>query len=607
MELSKPLQDRIQTSNLSEELKNEVTAALSPKAPSRRPPKPSKLQTIEPTIKQTSALDVQAWPKVPSTLQAMDLPKPSKLPAVETPTIKPPPQSMDWPSAPSTAEAMDLVEPLKQLPIVPIATAMPTIELPPVSSFTISRELPVAMDVDTISVPDIDRSVRGTSVLSMEDIQAAETLEVLRNVTSPKAQARSSPRTVEKHSASSPQPEPLLSLLTSAHPLLSSAINGSMSAYTSSKSYSPRFKVGAEFVERHIGSPVANTVGSVGRRSGVEKNLRSYLERRNSSSESSVHGSKRRKVDGDLETGVPIHPLAHGDLSFAESLPAYGAATVPQYSEIDPSKILQGAQIDGHGNVSHATWQQRLMITTSGLGVAMSEESLGRLKYCLTWLRWANGHLGRTITALKNILHAWDQAQKESDEEMGHIKADVQMNEKSHDQAPTMTSTSSHPQYSSNIDAMKERIGALKNDVLQTLKQVVDVVSKYAGSALPENARSLVKKHLTTLPQRFRLANSSASANSSQSETTSSAHRILVLATEGLDMMSQVSRVVNDTIQSAEAWVEALGMKKRMEAQAAANVPVAGEVKVQVSVPVSNDVTMTGMDSTDEKKDDKDY
>jgi len=37
----------------------------------------------------------------------------------------------------------------------------------------------------------------------------------------------------------------------------------------------------------------------------------------------------------------------------------------------------------------------------------------------------------------------------------------------------------------------------------------------------------------------------------------------MVLAQEGLDMMSQVSGVVNDTLVSAESWCEKLGRGKR--------------------------------------------
>ena len=118
-------------------------------------------------------------------------------------------------------------------------------------------------------------------------------------------------------------------------------------------------------------------------------------------------------------------------------------------------------------------------------------------------------------------------------------------------------------------------IQALQEHVLQTLKNGVDVVSKYAGSALPENARILVKKHLTSLPQRFRLAsttgpslnNNGGSASdpekqNSPPETITNAQRVMVLAKEGVDMMAQVSGVLDGTIVSAEEWCEKLGKRR---------------------------------------------
>jgi hypothetical protein len=49
----------------------------------------------------------------------------------------------------------------------------------------------------------------------------------------------------------------------------------------------------------------------------------------------------------------------------------------------------------------------------------------------------------------------------------------------------------------------------IRRDVVQTIRQVVDVVSKYAGSALPEPARSRVRGFILHLPQRW----ASASVN----------------------------------------------------------------------------------------------
>lgn len=339
------------------------------------------------------------------------------------------------------------------------------------------------------------------------------------------------------------QPEPLLSLLTTSHPLISSAINGSVSAYTTSKSYSPRFKSSAEFIERTIGSPVASTVNTVGRKTGVESGLRWALQRRETSAD--AKRSKRRKVNGaaspsemDMEQGsgvaTPVtRARSSSDLSMAETLPPYDEVRSPRYEE-KPKLVRQ----------IPPTWQSRLVISTSGLGVAMSEESLRSLQYCLTWLRWANGRLGKAIVALQNAVNEWE-AHKERHGQPQHDLEDGANGE--------------------SASLLQQRIQAVKADVLSTLKQVVDVVSKYAGGALPENARHLVRRHLTSLPHRFQVASSSQpppDSPAASSDDTINAHRILVLAQEGLDMMAQVSGVVNDTLVSAEHWCERLGRKR---------------------------------------------
>ncbi|KAL6235486.1 hypothetical protein BDW75DRAFT_141905 [Aspergillus navahoensis] len=430
------------------------------------------------------------------------------------------------------------------------------------------------MDTDNTTGAE-DRSRRATSVLSMDDLEAAQALEGLR--TDFGASPRDSQQTTT--SPDSPSQEPILSLLTSTHPLISSAINGSVAAYTSSKSYSPRFKSGAEFIERNIGSPVASTVHTVGRKTGVEGSLRWALQRHASNSSQSTR-SKRRKVnsdnptDRDLEIGLNTMdakiPPENPDLYLNDSLPPYDDHRSPNYEAVG-----------GEGSPRQSTWQSRLMISTSGLGVAMSEESLKSLQYCLTWLRWANGRLGKSIVALQESLQEWESLSRKN----GDASADSQ---------------------ASNQTLLSQRIQALKQDVLATLKQVVDVVSKYAGGALPENARNLVRRHLTSLPQRFRIASTAVSAldeSGASSEPSSSARRILVLAQEGLDMMSQVSGVVNETLVSAEHWCERLGRKRRESKKSntknAEAQPAALEYPADIKQPVSDtpqDTPMTGLE-----------
>lgn len=384
--------------------------------------------------------------------------------------------------------------------------------------------------------------------------------------------------------------EPLLNLLTSSHPLLSSAINGSVSMYTSSKSNYPRFRYGAEFLERTIGSQVVNTVGSVGRKTGVEDGIRWALKRRQTPEPSPDSGEKRAKIDNLLnrEDQDPIHRFSHSDFfprsraysgstsdfSYAESLPPYDTLSSPNYED--------STAIDDRNNRAPRPWHNRLMVSTSGLGVAMSEESLRRLSYCLKWLRWANERLGNHVISLKKLLEEYEKSLENGEGLSGKA-------------------TSSNAQNGSQN--LTQQIQRMKTDVLSTLRHVVDIVSKYAGGALPENARNLVRRHLMSLPQRFRVAAAGTATESTQGSiadaTAASAHRVIVLAEEGLDMMMQVGRVVDDTLISAESWCQRLRMPRttseteRTRAQqsevASTNPPVStthGDIKEPIVMPL---------------------
>ena len=343
---------------------------------------------------------------------------------------------------------------------------------------------------------------------------------------------------------STSQPEPLLSLLTSQHPLAASLINGSLSAYRSTQAYIP----GAYFVEQNVGLPIAGTIGRV---TGVEGGIRWALQSRRDGSypghSQSAPGDANMRQDHDstpnivdIEKGLVdgYQTRTGSEMSLAEPLPEYDeGGRSPPYQEQQ-----QLAYQPRHGQAPSG-WRTQLMISTSGLGVAMSEESLRSLRYCLSWLRWANGRLGGAIDGLKDVLRAWEVDKEQRVDQVQTGNEVVEQRNRS--QA-----------------AFTARIAALKTDVLQTLKQVVGIVSNYAGGALPENARNLVHRHLTSLPQRFSIASAMSSRNKNRGEAASSAHHVMVLAQEGLDMMSQVSCVVNNTLVSAESWCEKLGRRK---------------------------------------------
>ena len=367
-------------------------------------------------------------------------------------------------------------------------------------------------------------------------------------------------------SQSSQQPEPLLSLFTSRHPLLSSTINGSLHAYSSSKSYSPSFRYGAEIVER-ISSPVVNTVGTAGRISGVETGVRWWLQRTDSTS--AERGSKRRRTDEspmdvDMERGLTDYPLQPtvqrrlSELSYSDTLPPYDPQRSPQYEEKSSGDQSRTDSRTEH----HPSWSTRLIKSTSGLGVAMSEESLASLRWALECLSWANRHLGRLIMRLRDAIEQYGQP-------------NGPLSPQSTDSANQQDTQMRHPDESSTSSHERENhIKALAAEVIYIIKRVNNGVSEYAASALPENARILVGKYLMSLRMSFQqsFAESSNNGNGKSdnvSGSESSARKALLLAREALDKLAQVSGIVEGTIVSAEEWCDRLG--RRRDSRSTAN------------------------------------
>lgn len=381
-----------------------------------------------------------------------------------------------------------------------------------------------------------------------------------------------------KRNSSNPrrsQPEPLLSLLTS-HPLIGPAVNQAGTAYSAGKNYSPCFKSTAEYVERRV-TPVVNKVGTVGRVTGVEGGVRWFLGGRrrhnrprgntSGSHNDQEQGAKRRKMREEPEGSSSRNSYASTysyasanpststqeaaaqagrdrerrdsrASSMVDSLPAYDDFTSPSYveSQVQNTNQQQIAMREDYrdDNVDDSSWQRKLILSTSGLSIAMSDESLRSLKYCLTWLRWAGEHIGRVLAVLTGLL---EQSQNQNLTE----------------------------------GEMNRKVQELKADVLKTLKDVVEIVSKYAGGALPENAKVLVRRHLTSLPARFKIAQEQSASEAASGEASprvstdgatsprEGARGATLLAKEGMEMMNQVSGILDLTIVSAEEWRQKLG------------------------------------------------
>ncbi|KAL8646427.1 MAG: hypothetical protein Q9210_006145 [Variospora velana] len=494
----------------------------------------------------------------------------------------------------------------------------------------VNNQLKCSLDLES-TAPAGGNVQQGTPTLSLEDFQAAHVLENLRVGDALHLPASSLARSRQDiqnddlkmgadggslpptfstfcQDAHEAEPEPLLSLFTSQHPLLSTAINGSLSAYTTSKSFSPCFKYSAELVEKHIGHPVVSTVTAASRLSGADSAARRWLEREPRTQEGRYKrrrtgddNSEERDVERGYDEGATrcektiyrgseghagrdlrdlSHPLEHrdADTAMSEPLPPYDpGGRSPRYDPHDP------APQPGHPRPQgHPSWRTQLATSTSGLGVALSEESLRSLRYCLSWLRRANGSVGSMTNSLKDVIQEHHVSSQNAGEPPP-IDADGD------------GSVLFEPK---NQATKTERLRFLKSGILDTISKAVDIVSMYAGGALPANARNLVRSHIMSLPARYfsmspQAAESFSNHNSSmqaeetpsapreQSNTSNvtetstetstpspknevkSAQRVVVLAIEALDMMTQISVIVSGVIQSAENWLDRFGRRPR--------------------------------------------
>lgn len=417
-----------------------------------------------------------------------------------------------------------------------------------------------------------ERGRRGTSVVSMEDPDvrlAAEALSGLGNPgmrdqaenalrlmastsDTPKEFVRS-PTSANSHDLTQHEkavlaharetgqdPEPILQLFASKHPwvggTINGSINGSMYVYNTTKHYSPRFvQYGANLLERNIATPMVNTVGSVGRFTGVEGGLRRYLDDGRPSRPKDIEHGNADAMEIDTE-----HPRRDS----TEVLPPYRPSKPPSYrEEYSPAANDRVQQRPPHNRSWSSQVAGQVFVMTSGLGVALSVTSRRSLQFCLQTLGQATVHIATVTEALKMVLEQYDQAR-----DSWHQHNDSSL-EKGGDRPRT-------PDHDEAARRLADIIKRHSDDIWKTLKDVTNYVSNSAGGALPDNARHFVTAQLMSLPQRWRVV----SANSTgESETSRSAHRMIAFATEGLDMINQVSHVMKATLESAEQWLERAG------------------------------------------------
>ncbi|KAF9096536.1 hypothetical protein BGX29_008538 [Mortierella sp. GBA35] len=230
--------------------------------------------------------------------------------------------------------------------------------------------------------------------------------------------------------------------------------------------------------------------------------------------------------------------------------PASANGYYPQQQQQQSQPPQQQQQV---GSLSSAPSQQfsgwrgvvATVGTASAAGVAIfSEESMKSLKYCLQWLQYAVQHIDHQIGLLRQFLVSL---------------------------ASPSSSTAMVPSTAAST------LASIKKEVVETLRKVINVVSRYAGACLPDQAKINVRQFILSMPVRWATLNNESvpstpmgspslgpqsdrnpEQNAALSETSERATKVLVLAHESSDMLKSVASIFKDSVDKAENWMDKL-------------------------------------------------
>lgn len=222
-------------------------------------------------------------------------------------------------------------------------------------------------------------------------------------------------------------------------------------------------------------------------------------------------------------------------------------------------------------------WQGILVeagMTAGGIGAAVSEESMKSLKYCLQWLQVRLDFSPPCIKLLFNFADVCVLCLVPCQYATAHLENRIHLLRN----FIASLSSESTPSNALVAPGSLQTLSHLKADVTTTIRKVLDVVSKYAGNALPEPARNTVRGFVLSLPERWQEGtaqmlvpgeispggvDAGAVAVAGSLEPTvgiarGAAGRVLVLAVESLDMLQGCAQVFGESLERAEACVAAL-------------------------------------------------
>lgn len=128
--------------------------------------------------------------------------------------------------------------------------------------------------------------------------------------------------------------------------------------------------------------------------------------------------------------------------------------------------------------VTTSRWQQLVVNASSAAGTTaavISEESMKCLKYCLSWLQYAIRHIEQQMNVLQSYLTSMAT------------------------NSQSLTVPTGQPQSKRS----RSVLSGIKKDIVETLRKVVEVITRYAGTSLPTQSRQIVRGFILNLPGKW--------------------------------------------------------------------------------------------------------
>jgi hypothetical protein len=166
---------------------------------------------------------------------------------------------------------------------------------------------------------------------------------------------------------------------------------------------------------------------------------------------------------------------------------------------------------------THSTWQQWMVDAGSAAGstaAVISEESMKCLKYCIHWLQYAIQHIQQQMNLIRNYL------------------------------VSLATTNESQPSI----------LDSIKKEMVSTIRKVIDVITCYASTALPYQAKKTIRGTILTLPTRWATLNDPKSSYKQEDV----ALKLLTFGQESGDMLGSIQIIFDDTLQRAESWLKSI-------------------------------------------------